>query len=452
MKDDFTIAIAGASGYIGRAMIPKLRAKFPQAHIVALSRSQQKSGDEQVVWRACDLFSMKSIADALPEKVDVAFYLVHSMAPTANLDQGSFADYDLILADNFARVLKLRSPQQLIYLGGLVPRETSHLSLHLQSRLEVEATFRAHNLPLVVFRAGLIIGEHGSSWQILLKLVDRLPVMLCPKWTLNPTTPVDLETVLDRLSKAVLDSGEVGKTHDLAGCQPLSYLQMMRETARRIGKRRLFIPVPFMTAYLSRLWVTLITRTPRNLVYPLVESLRHPMVAKGELPERQFKELLAPISLQTHASSGGSFLKFRAQRKTVRSVQRLPLPTKRDAEWVKYEYARWLPKYLKSFLRASVQEDQIIFSVAHFDLLDLQLGDDPPDADRQMLYIRKGVLVEENNRGRLEFRVVLGRKFLLAAIHDYRPSLPWFIYQLTQAKIHLFVMRAFARHLGSVKE
>ena len=134
-----TIVIAGASGYIGRALIPKLLKQFPSAEITALSRSQQLSEDPRVQWKACDLFSLKSIETALPEKADLAFYLVHSMGPTAQLDQATFADYDLILADNFARAAKKLSLQQLVYLGGLTPESTT-LSLHLQSRLEVEDT------------------------------------------------------------------------------------------------------------------------------------------------------------------------------------------------------------------------------------------------------------------------------------------------------------------------
>ena len=172
------IVVAGASGYIGRAIIPRLLEKFPDAEITALSRSQQQSDDPRIVWKACDLFTIESIEKVLPKKFDLAFYLVHSMGPTAQLDQGSFADYDLILADNFSCAIQSAGVKQLIYLGGLIPASRS-LSLHLQSRLEVEETFAQHRLPTTVFRAGLILGEMGSSFQILLKLVKgRYKVMV----------------------------------------------------------------------------------------------------------------------------------------------------------------------------------------------------------------------------------------------------------------------------------
>jgi len=114
--------------------------------------------------------------------IDVAFYLVHSMLPSANLDQGNFADYDLLLADNFARAANLNHIKQVIYLGGLLPSNLENLSKHLESRFEVEQVFRAKNFALTAFRAGLIIGPEGSSFKIMYKLVKRLPVMICPQW------------------------------------------------------------------------------------------------------------------------------------------------------------------------------------------------------------------------------------------------------------------------------
>ena len=143
MSKSPNVVIAGASGYIGNALLPKIFEKFPNAQITALSRSAQKSDDPRITWKACDLFSLKSVEEAMPPSVDLALYLVHSMGPTAALDQGSFADYDLLLADNFARVLRTTKLRQMIYLGGLIP-ETAHMSLHLQSRLEMEDVFNQH--------------------------------------------------------------------------------------------------------------------------------------------------------------------------------------------------------------------------------------------------------------------------------------------------------------------
>ena len=450
------IVVAGASGYIGRGVIPKLLEKFPNARITALSRAAHASDDHRVEWRACDLFSLKSLEQALPATVDLAYYLVHSMGPTALVDQGSFADYDLILADNFARALATKPGlRQVIYLGGLVPQSTA-LSLHLQSRLEVEEVFREYKLPATVFRAGLILGEGGSSSQILLKLVKRLPIMICPKWTQTLTTPVALGTVLDALTDAALNQDRVNHVYDLAGCRPLSYLEMMQQTARHLKKSRYFLTVPVFTPTLSRLWVTLITNTPKALVYPLIESLEHKMVARpahfypGVNSDRSYAELLAEVPPRTEPRR--KIFHARVRTETARSVQRFPLPAGRDAAWVKNQYLTWLPKAFAPFLRVNIDGDDVTFSVLtkRPALLKLKFSEERSSPDRQLLYIMHGGLAARADKGRLEFRTILNRKFVIAAIHDFKPSLPWLIYRHTQAVMHLIVMNAFRRRLKQI--
>ncbi len=451
-----TIVIAGASGYIGKEIIIRLLDKFPGAQITALSRSQQKSNDPRITWQPCDLFSLKSLETALPKKVDYAIYLVHSMGPTAQLDQGSFADYDLILADNFSRSIKNTGLKQLIYLGGLIP-DVDKLSLHLRSRLEVEETFHEFGLPTIIFRAGLILGEAGSSSQILIKLVKRLPIMICPHWTQTLTTPVDLETVLSAITTATSDLEHVGRTYDLAGCQPLTYMQMMSQTAKEMGFKRFFLSVPFFTPTLSRLWVSLITNSPKDLVYPLIESLEHPMVARNSnlftntASSLTYSDLLKNTSFKS--KPGHSFFRFRVQRKTVRSVQRLPLPNGKNAKWVKDQYVEWLPRFLSPLIVVRQKDTTTIFSLfgSQLHLLEMQISEERSTDDRQLLYVTKGLLVSKKNRGRLEFRVVLNRRYIIAAIHDFKPALPWFIYKYTQAKLHLWIMNAFTRHVSLMR-
>ena len=446
------IVIAGASGYIGMAIMPRLLERFPGATITAIARGPRASSDPRISWRACDLFSLKSLEEALPSRIDLAIYLVHSMGPTAHLDQGSFADYDLILADNFARAIQNTGVKQLIYLGGLMP-QADHLSRHLSSRLEVEETFAQHGLPLTVFRAGLILGEAGSSFQILLKLVSRLPFMICPHWTQTLTSPVDLPTVLSAIASASLQPEHVGKIYDLAGCRPLTYVQMMRETASKLGKKRRFLPVPFFTPTLSRLWVSLITNSPRNLVYPLIESLEHPMVAREDhLYFREglgatYADLLDKTSFRLQ--SGRALFRFKAASRTVRSVQRLPLPEGKDAVWVMERYLDWLPRHLSPLIKVQLDGSWVKFSILAKKpvMLEMQVSAERSSRDRVLLYIKKGWLGSQSDHGRLEFRVTRDRRFALAAIHDYTPSLPWFVYTLTQAKLHLLVMKAFARYL-----
>lgn len=391
----------------------------------------------------------------MPNEIDLALYLVHSMGPTAQLDQGTFADYDLLLADNFSRLMQNSKVKHMIYLGGLIP-ETADLSLHLQSRLEVEETFAQYNLPTTVFRAGLILGAAGSSFQILLKLVKRLPIMICPRWTQTLTTPVDLDTVITSIASSALAREHIGRVYNLAGCRPLTYIQMMQDTARRLGLRRYFITVPFFTPTLSRLWVRLIANASKDLVYPLIESLEHPMVARQDhmfsvdSDRRSYFELLESTFLKTRQDS--AFFSFRVKRNTVRSVQRLSLPKGKNAEWIKEQYLNWLPRFLSPIINAKSEGPTASLSFGSKQLLSLKLNQERSNCDRQLLYFNDGLLVSNENRGRIEFRVVLNRRFVLAAIHDYRPSLPWFIYKLTQAWFHLLVMRAFAKYLDSINE
>ena len=172
-----TIAVAGASGFIGQALCERLALTHT---VVALSRAASPSAGG-IERRRCDLFSLLDCERGLTG-ADVAVYLVHSMMPSARLTQASFADMDLILADNFARAAKRVGVKQIVYLGGVVP-ETGVLSPHLASRVEVERALAAHGVPVTTLRASLVIGPDGSSFRILQRLVERLPVMLLPRWT-----------------------------------------------------------------------------------------------------------------------------------------------------------------------------------------------------------------------------------------------------------------------------
>ncbi|MDO9181640.1 MAG: NAD-dependent epimerase/dehydratase family protein, partial [Bacteriovorax sp.] len=278
-----TIAIAGASGFVGRKLIEHLL-KTTNAHIVALSRFPKKSDNPRVEWRGCDLFSLLEIETAL-KNVDIAYYLVHSMLPSANLDQGSFADYDLLLADNFARSANDNNLLQVIYLGGLLP-STLKLSKHLESRFEVEQVFRDKKFALTTFRAGLVIGPKGSSFKIMYKLVKRLPVMVCPLWVNNPMTPIDLEDAVNCLGAVIGKSESFNKIYDISGSGQYTYLNLMQILGKRLKMKKLYLKLPVNFVGFSKLWVRLITQESKDLVYPLLDSIRYPMLCDES---RRFK-------------------------------------------------------------------------------------------------------------------------------------------------------------------
>ena len=126
------------------------------------------------------------------------------------------------------------------------------------------------------------------------------------------------------------------------------------------------------------------------------------------------------------------------------------MPDGKNAKWVKEQYLAWLPNFLSPLIKVKEINNSTIFSLfnSYIKLLELQISEDRSNNDRQLLYISKGLLVSEKNRGRLEFRVVLNRKYIIAAIHDFTPALPWYFYKYTQAKFHLWVMKSFSKYIN----
>lgn len=468
------VAVAGASGYIGSALGPVLARRFDT---VGLSRRARPPGGGYGQWRATDLFSLADAERGLAG-CDRAVYLVHSMLPTDRLAQGRFEDFDLICADNFARAASLVGIKQIVYLGGLTPSEAKgELSRHLASRLETERALASHGVPVTTLRAGLVIGRGGSSFVMMQRLVARLPLMLCPVWTGTLTQPVALDDVV-RIIDACLGRDDLAGAHDIGCPEAVSYREMMQATAQALGKQRRLISVPFLTTGLSRLWVSLISGAPKELVAPLIQSLAHPMVARelelqrelGLEPTKMQDALaaaLAPLPKASPSSAGaalGAALATvnqpapppppppRSRRsELVRSVHRMHLPPGRDAVWVAREYMTWLPQALGPMLRVETEGDRTCLHAGPLatPLLELTLSPERSTPDRQLLYVTGGRLadVEASSRPRLEFRVVEGGAAVLAAVHDFAPRLPWPIYIVTQAQAHDWVMRRFGRHL-----
>ena len=233
------IAVAGATGFVGRSLVEALQGR---GEIVALGRSASpfRGAGAAVSWRRCDLFSLRETEAALAG-VDTAYYLVHSMMPKNRLTQGSFEDLDLLLADNFGRAAAAAGVRRIVYLGGLVPdpeAEGEPLSAHLASRLEVEQALGAHGVPVTAVRAGLVVGQGGSSLRILVLLVRRLPAMLLPRWTRTRTQPIALDDVVAILVHCLEDEDTRGRVCEVGGPDVMTYRDMMRETASVLGRTR----------------------------------------------------------------------------------------------------------------------------------------------------------------------------------------------------------------------
>lgn len=452
------IVIAGASGFIGRSLIQKIKEEFS---VIALSR--QRSVSNGVEFRQCDLFSLRDSEESL-RGAEIGIYLVHSMLPSARLTQGEFQDFDLIAADNFARAAKKNGLKQIIYLGGLVPHcAPEEMSPHLRSRQEVEEVLKSHGVPVTVIRTGLIMGPDGSSFQMLYRLIQRLPAMILPAWTQTQTVAVSLADVIRALEFCLGRSEVMDRTFDLGMWEFLNYRELLLQTALEFRGKPRFLSVPFFSIGLSRLWVRLVTGASMSLVKPLLESLKHEL--KVDAQRDLFKlmgtrpqtlgEVLRDLHAQKPLLDQSRALENQRQRShdsDVRSVQRLKVPTGCRAIHVAQDYMTWLPRMLGFLVRVHAQHERFL----NFDffgitkpLLVLEYEPSRSQTDRQLFYVREGLLSAVTNRGRLEFREVLGGRYVMAALHEFRPKLPWYIYRFTQAQLHLWVMKRFQRHLNS---
>ena len=359
-KTNNKVVIAGASGYIGDNLLKKLKGK---ADLFGLSRSE-KENTKSVTWRSCDLFSLSDAEDAL-EGADIAVYLVHSMVPSAKLTQATFQDMDVVIADNFARAAKHHNVKEIIYLSGIIPDGDEDLSRHLSSRLEVERILRAYGTPVTAIRAGLIVGPNGSSFPILAKLVQRLPAMILPKWTSSKTQPVALDDVLNSLSKVILNAVKENRSIDIGGPEVMTYRTMMEETANILGKKRYMFHVPLFSLSLSKLWLRLVTQTPKEIVYPLVESLTHEMIVQdsnyvagisdGKISFREAAKIA--IDADKESKKPNKKMAFGPLIQDVRSIQRIPLPSGQTADWVGRYYTVWLEDFLSPWINTETDEE-----------------------------------------------------------------------------------------------
>ncbi|MDQ3788690.1 MAG: SDR family oxidoreductase [Actinomycetota bacterium] len=266
--------VFGATGYIGGRLVPAL---LDAGHDVrAVARDPGKLAetpwrDRAEVVRA-DLADVDSVRAALDGQ-DVVYYLVHS------LQQKDFVDRDRELAATLAKAAHAVGVSRIVYLGGIAP-DGEELSPHLASRREVGEILLASGVPTVVLNAAVIIGSGSASFEMLRYLTERLPAMVTPRWVHNRIQPIAVRDVLHYLTHAAALPADVNRAFDIGGPDVLTYLDMMRRYAV-VAKlpRRVVVPVPVLTPWLSAQWVNLVTPVPRGIAVPLIESLVHEVVA-----------------------------------------------------------------------------------------------------------------------------------------------------------------------------
>ncbi|MEJ7754520.1 MAG: SDR family oxidoreductase [Candidatus Limnocylindrales bacterium] len=267
------ILIVGASGYVGGRLVGRLQER--SLDLLLMSRDVRSLSarfpDTRVV--AADLLDASSLPSAL-EGVEVAYYLAHSMGA----GEKGFAERDRQAARNFAREAARAGVSRIIFLGGLGD-DAAGLSKHLASRHDTGAELAAHGVPVTEFRAAVVIGSGSASFEMVRTLVERLPIMITPRWMETRCQPIGIQDVLDYLVGA-LDRPDVTGIVEIGGPDVLSYGDMMRTYARLRGLRRVMIPVPVLTPRLSSYWVGLVSPIPSGIARPLIEGLRNEVVVR----------------------------------------------------------------------------------------------------------------------------------------------------------------------------
>jgi len=273
-----SILLTGASGYIGGRLLPVLQMRGLGVRCLArrpdFLEARVAPGTEVV---AGDVMERETL-DAAMAGIHTAYFLVHSMGAP-----GRFEEMDRLGAANFADAARAAGVTRIIYLGGL-GESTSALSAHLQSRQEVGEILRAHagGTEVVEFRASIVIGPGSASFEMIRALVERLPVMVTPRWVSVLAQPIAIDDVLAYLT-AALDLPAAGhRVFEIGGRDAMSYRDIMGEYARRRGLSRLMIPVPVLTPRLSSLWLGLVTPLYARVGRCLIDSLRHPTVVRDD--------------------------------------------------------------------------------------------------------------------------------------------------------------------------
>lgn len=274
------IAVLGATGYVGGRLVPRLLQAGYAVRCIARSPEKLNERDwtnhPNVQIHKADMSDVSGLAREL-SGCNVAFYLVHSMLAAGS----EYAKEDRKLAESFAQAARDAGVERIVYLGGL-GEMGDDLSEHLRSRREVETALSSAGIPVTVLRAAMIIGSGSASFEILRYLVNRLPVMVTPKWVTTKCQPIAIDNVLQYLIGCLEHADATrGQTFDIGGADVLPYSAIMRIMADELRlPKRWIIPVPVLTPRLSSYWIHLVTPLSADIARPLAEGLRNPVVCR----------------------------------------------------------------------------------------------------------------------------------------------------------------------------
>jgi uncharacterized protein YbjT (DUF2867 family) len=271
------VLLTGATGYIGSHLLLRLQQR--NVRVRCLARKPDNLRTKVAEWTEIvkgDVLNRASL-DAALAGVTTAYYLVHLMASSVD-----FEKQDREAAENFGAAAKEAGVQRIIFMGGLGEETDAKLSSHLLSRHEVGRILADSGVETIEFRASVVIGNGSLSYNLIRSLTDRLPVMICPRWLATPTQPIAVKDVLAYLLAALdLAPGE-SQVFEIGGSDVVTYGQLIQEYARQRGLRRWLVSVPFLTPYLSGLWLALVTPATYEVGRHLIEGLKNPTVVRDK--------------------------------------------------------------------------------------------------------------------------------------------------------------------------
>jgi uncharacterized protein YbjT (DUF2867 family) len=266
------VLVLGASGYVGSNLVPFLAAR---GHTVRAAARRRGALDARG-WKGVEVLEADSLKpaslDAALARVEVAYYLVHSMASGRD-----FPRLDREAAANFRDAAARAGVRRIVYLGGVLPR--GEPSTHLQSRAETGAILRAGEVDVTEVRAGVVIGPGSAAFEVIRDLVFHLPVMVTPRWVRSRSQPIALGDVLEYLACLPTIDEAAGAIYDVAGPEVLTYEQLMRQFGELVGRAPLIVPVPVLTPKLSSYWLDLVTAVPSSVARALIDGLEHDIIA-----------------------------------------------------------------------------------------------------------------------------------------------------------------------------
>jgi uncharacterized protein YbjT (DUF2867 family) len=296
MSDNFSqnkpydILVTGSTGFIGKKLLTKL--DETGFKVKAMSRSKYPD-TENITYVQADAFDVDSLT-AATEGVETAFYLLHSMEGSKK-EWAEFANREKQQAQNFLKAATQSGVKRIIYLGGLV-NESLHLSKHMKSRHDVGKILASGDIPVTELRASVIVGAEGGSYAMLRYLVERLPLMVCPKWVKSQTQPIAVDNVVDYLIGVMKNPETSGKILEIGGPEVMTYEQLMRLYSYILNRNLTVIQIPFLTPRLSSYWIDLVTPVKASLARPLVDSLVHDSVVKDKSIDKLVSVKLKPMT------------------------------------------------------------------------------------------------------------------------------------------------------------